>query len=92
MLAMLAHAVGTALFIASPGHCPAALASTWPAYRGAVVDDNELVMLRAGDLDELLEDVRRQERQRAVSIVLEEGGEIAGELCGIICAEISEDG
>lgn len=52
-----------------------------------MVDDNELVMLRAGDLDELLERVRRDERARAVQIVVEEVG---GELGGIVCEAIDE--
>jgi hypothetical protein len=47
------------------------------------VEDDALVVLRESELDERLEDVRRRERARAVQIVLEEGAEIAGELCGI---------
>jgi hypothetical protein len=50
------------------------------------------VMMRESELKELLEDVRQRERARCLRIVLEEGGEIAGELCGVICAEISEEG
>jgi hypothetical protein len=50
------------------------------------------VMMRESELEELLGAVRQAERARAVRIVLEEGGEIAGELCGMICAEIAEDG
>ncbi len=58
-----------------------------------MVDEEQvLVMLTEGELDELLEDVRRRGRSRAVRIVLEEGGELAGELCGIICTEIDEQG
>lgn len=51
-----------------------------------------LVVLLASELDALLEDVRQRERMRCLRIVVEESGELAGELCGIICAEIGEDG
>ena len=56
------------------------------------MEDDALVMLLASELDALLEDVRQRERMRCLRIVVEESGELAGELCGIICAEISEDG
>jgi hypothetical protein len=55
-------------------------------------EDDELVMLRASELEDLLEAVRQAERARCLHIVIEEGGDLAGELCGIICAEIAEDG
>jgi hypothetical protein len=51
-------------------------------------DDDAVLEVRESELEELLDAVRQAERARAVRIVLEEGGEIAGELCGMICAEI----
>ena len=56
------------------------------------MEDDVLVMLLASELDALLEDVRQRERMRCLRIVVEEGSELAGELCRIICAEISDDG
>lgn len=85
---MVARAASTSRFIAVVGHSPAALGCPPPAYGVAVVDDDELVMMRAGELDELLDDVRRRERARAVRIVVEESD--GGDLCGIICGEIDE--
>ena len=56
------------------------------------MDDEPLVMMRESEFDELIEEVRRSERARAVSIVIEEAGEITTELRGIICGEIDENG
>ncbi len=48
--------------------------------------------LREAELDDLLEEVRQHERARCLRIVVEESGEFSGELCRIICAEITEAG
>ena len=58
------------------------------------MDDAEqlLVMLTEADLDELLEGVRRTERQRAVRIVVEEGRRSPASFERIICAEIDGAG
>lgn len=58
----------------------------------SVADDEVLVVLTEAELDELLDAAVQRERARAVRIVIEESGESAGKLCGIICAEIAEDG
>ena len=58
--------------------------------RVSVEDDEDLVVLTVQELDELLEAAVQRERARAVRIVIEEGGDIVGELCGIICAKIDE--
>jgi hypothetical protein len=58
------------------------------------VDDEEDVVLevRESELEELLGAVRQAERARCLRIVVEESGKLDGELCGIICAEIDEEG
>ena len=58
---------------------------------GDEVEDAEVVM-RESELEELLDAARQAERARCVRIVVEESREIAGELCGKICAEIDESG
>jgi hypothetical protein len=58
------------------------------------VDEGQDLVLevRESELEELLEAARRAERARCVRIVVEESAATAGELCGIICAQIDEDG
>ena len=56
-------------------------------------EGQDLVLeMRESELQELLEAARQAERARCVRIIVEESGMIGGELCGIICAEIAEDG
>jgi hypothetical protein len=52
-------------------------------------DVEVLVMLRESEVDELLEAAVQRERARAVRIFVEESG---GQLPGIICGELCEDG
>lgn len=54
------------------------------------MDDDEVMEIRTSELDELLDETRRQERARAVRIVVEELAGETGELCGMICGEIDE--